>query len=214
MLHCQFRQNGDHREVNRLLRVLWGAALALGAASAGEPTFVLNGTSWQVLTVTDAKVSLGIYDDAETESLLSGRSGHEAFQAAAVEHSSLPVPIKSEVELLRFLRQHPGKYDSIGFFGHGNEDGIYINEQKVSDWAIRKLIRSLTPHGSLYLFCCDTVAADSARHFTRYLAKGQSLLVHSGELAIRWVAPPLHFTGQMLTTQSGDSELWMFRHTN
>lgn len=184
------------------------AGLCLAAALV-----LLNGRPWRVVDASQDHVVLGFYDAAEKGDYFENIAAADAFAADARAHAQTAVPVYSAGDIRRYFGAHPEQSPSIAFFGHGNADGFYINRRPVTNRTIRLLSRHLRAGGTLALFCCDLAECDAARGYVRYLAPGQSLLLHWGRIGSEYVYPPWHYTGGMHTDDAHGDELWMLCFT-
>ncbi|AWI08316.1 FG-GAP-like repeat-containing protein [Ereboglobus luteus] len=82
-------------------------------------------------------------------------AGAEHFKLAAEKSGKRVVGVKSAWGMRKWLRANKGTYDSIAYFGHGNNEGAYINNRRIGNYTIRRMSSSLSSKGRLYLFCCN-----------------------------------------------------------
>ncbi|QYM77752.1 hypothetical protein K0B96_10485 [Horticoccus luteus] len=204
--------------------VVGGTASALGGgkfangAVSGAFQYLLNAAQHESQLPSneqDAKVSVGFYDKSDKGDFLNSAASHEDFEAGANARSTLSVGVSNEKEIAEWFKNNPGKVDSIGFFGHGNSDGIYINGKAVSASTIRLFANHLNPSGKAYFFACEVGAAGGGTPNAwarRYFYQGQT--IYAAKDLIKYTTEhrpggPVH-TGRMGT--DGDY-LWMWSYT-
>jgi RHS repeat-associated protein len=139
----------------------------------------------------DTKVDLAFYDNSlESRPITDG--SREDFKAAAEARGKTAIPVESSGDIVSYFKNNPGKYLDIGFFGHGNSDGIYINGKLVSKRVIISMISGLQPKGELYLFACnvaDAIGMNPPRidSYSEYLNDGKVIWAHKGIINhVKW----------------------------
>ena len=199
---------------------LGGGKFANGAAS-GAFVYLFNRTAHKDPIPSNqisARVDLAFYDARDpgglTADYMHQSAGHESFEAGAVAHSPTRIPVRSEADIANYFRNNPGIVNSIGWFGHGNEDGIVVNGSLISNSTIKLFGSHLASTGQLYLFSCDVSNLSAALNYAKYLNVGQSLYAHRGEAQyVRLLTP----TGPVPTGEihsPGESDiLWMYKYT-
>jgi RHS repeat-associated protein len=194
--------------------VLGGGKFANGAITAAFQ-HLFNAEHELPSNEIDSTVELGIYDSADPGggALTDGRASGKNFEAAAKLRSATAHSVSSEDELIAILTKNPSvKYKSIGFFGHGNTEGAYINGKKISNSTIKLFASRLSGDGKMYFYTCDIAKSKALLVYSqKYFFKGQTIYGPMEEIShVSNYGPTGKVaTGEMHTRSDDSSKLYL-----
>jgi hypothetical protein len=199
--------------VGGTVSVIGGGKFANGACTAALQ-HLLNYEHIYPEDKRDAKVDLAFYDKEDKGDVMDRLASHEDFKAAAENRSAKAIGVSSEKDIIKYFKETPGLVNSMGFFGHGNKDGISINGNEVTASTIKLMIRQLSPSGTLYIFSCNVADHQYMNKFTKHLNNSQAIWAHKGGInyGMQYTNNGIVHTGR-IRSDGEDQTLWMYKYT-